>query len=63
MNVSNLDKQPNDALERTQRTSFNVTWSHVPQAIAVEFLFGTRVNKDGESGRSSQLQAGWIYRF
>jgi hypothetical protein len=56
--------QPNDALKRTQRTSFNVTWSPVPQAdIAVELLFGTRVNKDGESGRSRQPQAGWIYRF
>jgi hypothetical protein len=36
----------------------------VPQAdIAVEFLFGTRVNKNNEHGTSSQIQAGWIYRF
>jgi hypothetical protein len=64
VNVSNLDIQPQNALQRTQRTTFNVTWSPVPQAdIAAEFLFGTRVNKDGQSGASSQLQLGWIYRF
>jgi hypothetical protein len=41
-----------------------VTWSPVPEAdLALEFLFGTRVNKDGQRGTSSQLQAGWIYRF
>jgi hypothetical protein len=64
VSVSNLDIQPDDALRRTQRTSFNVTWSPVPQTdIAVEFLLGTRVNKNGQAGTSSQLQAGWIYRF
>jgi hypothetical protein len=64
VNVATLDIQPDDVLKRTQRTSFNVTWSPVPQAdIAVEFLFGTRVNKNNEHGTSSQIQAGWIYRF
>jgi hypothetical protein len=64
VNVANLDIQPGDALKCTQRTSINVTWSPVPQAdIALEFLFGTRVNKDNEQGTSSQIQLGWIYRF
>ena len=64
VNVANLDIQPDDALKRTQRTTFNVTWSPVPQAdIAVEFLLGTRVNKNNEQGTSSQIQTGWIYRF
>ena len=64
VNVANLDIQPDDALKRTQRTTFNVTWSPVPQAdIALEFLFGTRVNKNNQRGTSSQIQAGWIYRF
>ena len=64
VNVANLDVQPADALKRTQRTTYNVTWSPVPPAdIAVEFLWGTRVNKNGERGTSSQIQAGWIYRF
>ena len=64
VNVGNLDIQPDNALKRTQRTSVNVTWSVVPQAdIAVEFLFGTRVNKDNQLGKSSQIQTGWIFRF
>jgi hypothetical protein len=64
VNVANLDIQPDNALKRTQRTSFNFTWSPVPQAdITVEYLFGTRVNKDNQHGTSSQIQTGWIYRF
>ena len=64
VNVGNLDIQPDDALKRTQRTTLNVTWSPVPRTdLALEFLFGTRVNKNNESGQSSQVQAGWIFRF
>ena len=64
VNVANLDIQPDNALKRTQRTSFNFTWSPVPQAdVTVEYLFGTRVNKDNQHGTSSQIQTGWIYRF
>jgi DcaP outer membrane protein len=64
VNVANLDIQADDALKRTQRTTFNLTWSPVPQAdIVIEFLFGTRVNKNGQKGTSSQLQSGWTYRF
>jgi hypothetical protein len=64
VNVANLDVQAGDALKRTQRTTYNITWSPVPPAdIAIEYLVGTRVNKNGERGTSSQIQAGWIYRF
>jgi hypothetical protein len=64
VNVANLDVQPLDALHRTQRTTVNLTWSPVPQAdLVLEFLAGTRVNKDGQSGASSQIQAGWTFRF
>ncbi|HEX2442621.1 MAG TPA: DcaP family trimeric outer membrane transporter [Vicinamibacterales bacterium] len=62
--VDNLDIQPADALKRTQRTTINLTWTPIPQAdIVFEFLTGTRVNKDGERGASSQIQAGWTFRF
>lgn len=64
VNVSNLDDQPGDSLRRTQRSTVNFTWSPIPQAdIIIEFLTGTRVNKDGQRGASSQLQAGWTFRF
>jgi hypothetical protein len=29
----------------------------------IEFLTGRRVNKDGAQGTSSQIQAGWTFRF
>jgi hypothetical protein len=64
VDVDNLDIQPTDALKRTQRTTINLTWTPIPQAdLVVEFLTGTRVNKDGEKGVSSQIQAGWTFRF
>jgi hypothetical protein len=64
VDVENLDIQPADALQRTQRTSNNLTWTPMPQVdLVLEFLTGTRVNKDGERGASSQVQAGWTFRF
>jgi hypothetical protein len=64
VNVSNLDIQSPNSLRRTQRTTINLTWDPIPDAsLVVEFLAGTRVNKDGKSGRSSQFQAGWLFRF
>jgi DcaP outer membrane protein len=64
VNVQNLDIQPDNALQRTQRTTVNLTWTAIPQAdIVVEFLTGVRVNKNGENGASSQIQTGFTYRF
>jgi hypothetical protein len=62
--VSNLDIQPDDALRETQRSSLNVTWLPISQLeLVVEFLGGRRVNKNGQRGTSSQVQAGWTFRF
>ncbi len=64
VNVSNLDIQMADSLRRTQRTSINLTWDPIQNAsLVMEFLAGTRVNKDGKKGSSSQVQLGWLYRF
>ena len=64
VNVENLDVQPEDALHRTQRSSINLTWTPIQQLdLVLEFLGGRRVNKDGRRGRSSQIQAGWTFRF
>ena len=64
VNVDNLDIQTPDSLRRTQRTTINLTWSPIPQGdLVLEFLAGTRVNKDGQRGTSSQIQTGWTFRF
>jgi hypothetical protein len=31
--------------------------------IIVEFLAGTRVNKNGERASASQIQSGWTLKF
>ncbi len=64
VNVSNLDIQTEDAFHRTQRTSINLMWNPVPFVdIVVEYLAGTRVNKDGQRASSSQIQSGWTLKF
>ena len=64
VNVANLDIQPDDALKRTQRTSFNVTWSPVPQAdITVEFSSARASTRTTSTGRRVRSRPGWIYRF
>ncbi len=64
VNVGNLDVQPDNALHRTQRATINITWSPITDAdLVLEFLSGTRVNKDRKRGTSTQIQAGWLFRF
>jgi hypothetical protein len=64
VNVSNLDIQPDTALRRTHRSTINLTWNPIPQAsLVLEFLGGTRLNKDGNRGTSTQIQAGWLVVF
>ena len=60
VNVSNLDIQPGDAFHQTQRASINLMWNPVPFVdIVVEFLAGTRINKNGQRASSSQIQS-WL---
>jgi len=62
--VNNLDAQPGDALYETQRGTLNLTWTPISQLdVVVEALTGRRVNKNGGTGNSSQVQAGWTFRF
>ena len=62
--VSNLEVQPGDALRETQRGTINLTWTPISQLdLVLELLTGRRVNKDGAQGTSSQVQAGWTFRF
>jgi hypothetical protein len=62
--VDNIAAQPGNAFHMTNRWSLNLTWSPIPRVdIVSEFLFGNRINKDGQKGRSSQLQLGTNFRF
>jgi hypothetical protein len=62
--VNNLDVQEPEALKRTERFSLNLMWSPIPRLdIVVEYLWGRRVNFDGQSGKAGQLQMGGTFRF
>ena len=62
--VDTLDAQPGDALERTQRFSLNLSYSPIPRLdIVAEYLWGRRINRDGQSGKAGQVQLGSAFRF
>jgi DcaP outer membrane protein len=62
--VDNIAPQPDDAFHISNRWSLNLTWSPISRVDVVgEFLFGDRINKDGQKGGSSQLQIGTNFRF
>ncbi|SHG13682.1 hypothetical protein SAMN04487965_3382 [Microbulbifer donghaiensis] len=47
----NLEIQLSDAFKETQYSSANLTWTPFPQwLLGIEFLYGTREDKDGDSG-------------
>jgi hypothetical protein len=62
--VDNLDVQAGDALRRTDRATLNLSWSPIPRIDLVgEFLWGRRINKDGQRGEARQIQLGPNCRF
>ena len=62
--ISNFDFQPDDAYAETQRASVNLIWSPMEQIdVGVEYIWGTRKNKDGRSGAANQLQLVVTYNF
>ena len=55
--VDNYDFQADDAYRRTKRISLNLLWSPINSIdIGVEYLWGERMNKNGERGNASQFQ-------
>jgi outer membrane DcaP-like protein len=64
VHVENLGVQTGDALHRTDRATFNLSWSPIPRLDLVgEFLWGRRIDKDRERGEARQLQLGSTFRF
>ena len=62
--VNVLENQPNDALKYTRRFSLNLAWTPISRLdLVAEFLTGTRVNKDLQTGTATQIQLGSRFRF
>ncbi len=62
--VDNPEIQAPDSLHQTHRWTANLAWSPILRIdLVLEYLAGTRKNKDGESGFSDQIQVGGTFRF
>jgi hypothetical protein len=62
--VDNVPVQTPDSLHQTHRWTGNLAWSPILRIdLVLEYLAGTRENKDGESGFSNQIQVGGTFRF
>jgi TolA-binding protein len=64
VSVDNFDFQPSDAYRRTNRLAANVVFSPTTRAdFGLEYIYGTRQNKDGQSADANQFQAVALFRF
>lgn len=62
--VNNLDYQPDDAYKRTNRVSVNLVFSPIERIdVGIEYIWGSRVNKNGNTGRAEQVQIVGLFRF
>lgn len=62
--VDNLDFQPPDAYHRTNRLAINTIISPSKRVdLGLEYIYGTRENKDGAKGHANQFQAVGLFRF
>ena len=62
--VDNYAFQPPDAYWRTHRFSANVVFSPTARAdFGIEYIYGTRENKDTQSASANQFQAVALFRF
>jgi outer membrane DcaP-like protein len=62
--VDNLAIQPGDAYHKTNRYSVNVVFSPIDRIdVGVEYIYGTRENKDGNEASATQFQMVGIFRF
>ena len=62
--VDNLDIQPDDAYQHTNRFVANVIFTPNPKLdVGLEYIYGTRRNKNGASGSSDQIQLVTLFLF
>jgi hypothetical protein len=55
---------PGSTYETATYYSANLIWLPVERmGVGIEYLYGTRENKDGQSGEAHRLQAAIQYKF
>jgi TolA-binding protein len=64
VDVDNFDFQPDDAYHKTNRFVLNAVISPSSRVdMGVEYIYGTRANKDGQQGHANQFQLVGLFRF
>jgi hypothetical protein len=62
--VHNYDFQPDNTYMRTNRFALNLVFSPSTRVDAgIEYIFGSRENKDGQSATANQFQLVMLFRF
>ena len=62
--MGNFDFQPSDAYNKTHRFAVNLVFSPAERVdVGVEYINGSRENKNGERGTANQFQAVMLIRF
>ena len=62
--VNNYDYQPDTAYKRTIRSTSNLIWSPINEIdLGFEFLWGRRINENGNDGTAIQVQFVATFRF
>jgi hypothetical protein len=64
VDVDNLDIQAASAYKKTQRLDVNLVLSMANRVdLGMEYIYGTRTNKDGQTGHANQIQLVGLFRF
>jgi outer membrane DcaP-like protein len=62
--VDNFDFQPPNAYDRTNRFAANLVYSPTGRAdLGLQYIYGTRTNKDGQHADANQFQVVAVFRF
>ena len=62
--VHNFDFQPPEAFHKTHRLAVNTIFSPSRRVdLGIEYIYGTRTNRDGANGHANQFQAVALCRF
>jgi hypothetical protein len=58
------DTLPDNTYQEAKYLSANLIWLPVERmGVGLEYLFGTRENKDGQNGEANRLQMAFQYKF
>ncbi len=64
VDVDNFAFQPSDAYNKTHRAAVNLVFSPAERVdVGVEYIYGSRENKNGQTGTANQLQTVMLIRF